>query len=79
MENSNKKREKSEEEKREDIELFKRAISEGLSLKFDEIAEELKDIEMPKPSRHYKLEMNRLLREATGGSFIPYPEVYKQH
>ena len=74
MENSNKKREKSEEEKREDIELFKRAISEGLSLKFDEIVDELKDIKMPEHSRRYKLGMNNLFRDATGGAFIPYPE-----
>ena len=47
MENTNKKAGKSEEEKKENLELFKRAISEGLSLKFDEIAEELKDIKCP--------------------------------
>ena len=75
MGNFNEKRKKSEEKKRECIEHFKRAISEGLSLKFDEIADELKDLKMPEHSRRHKLEINRLFREATGGAFIPYPEV----
>ena len=57
-----------------DRELFKLAISEAVSSKFDKIIEEAKDIELPEPSKRHRLEMNRILREATDGSFIPYPE-----
>ena len=74
MENSNKKPEISEEKRKENLELFKRAINEALSLKFDEIVAEAEG-ELPEPSRRHKLEMNRILREATNGSFIPFPEV----
>ena len=34
-------------------ELFRRAISEGLSAKIDKILEEYKDIELPPPSKRY--------------------------
>ena len=74
MENSNKKPEISEEKRKENLELFKRAINEALSLKFDEIVAEA-ECKLPEPSRRHKLEMNRILREATNGAFIPYPEV----
>ncbi len=65
---------KNNQDRNENLELFKRAINEALSLKFDEIVAEAEG-ELPEPSRRHKLEMNRILREATNGSFIPYPEV----
>ena len=66
-------------EKKKNLELFKRAISEGLSLKIEELDEEMKDINVPEPSREHKLEMNRMLREASGGSFVPFPEADEQN
>ena len=37
--------------------------------------EELKDIEVPPPSKRYKIRINRLFRERVGGTYLPYPEV----
>ena len=37
--------------------------------------EEIRDIEIPPPSKRHKIRMNRLFRERVGGSFIPFPEV----
>ena len=65
--------------KNENLKFFKRAIEEGLSLKFDEIAEKVKETELPEPSIEHKINMNRILREASGGSFTPYPEADEQH
>ena len=36
--------------------------------------EEIKDIEVPPPSKRHKKQMNRLFRERVGGSFLPFPE-----
>ena len=58
-----------------DRKLLERAISEGLHLKLQRIDKELEAIELPEPSERHKIEMNRLLRECTGGSFVPYPEI----
>ena len=56
------------------IELFKRLFAEALDKKFRELDEELKNVELPPPSRRHKVAMNRLFREQVGGSFIPYPD-----
>ena len=48
----------------QDRELFKRAISEALDLKMQEIDEEIKSVELPTLSRDYKARMSRLLRES---------------
>ena len=56
-------------------ELLERAISEGLHQKLQKIDKELEAIKLPEPSERHKIEMNRLLRECTGGSFVPYPEI----
>ena len=37
--------------------------------------EEIKDIEIPPPSKRHKIRMNRLFRERVGGTFLPFPEV----
>ena len=37
--------------------------------------EEIKDIEIPPPSKRHKIRMNRLFRERVGGSVLPFPEV----
>ena len=58
----------------ESLELFKRALSEALTAKISKIEKEIKDMEMPAPSKRHKIEMNRLFRELVGGSFIPFPE-----
>ena len=58
----------------ENRELFKRALTEALESKIDNIAEETKDAEIS-PSRRYRIRMNRLFRELVGGSFLPFPEV----
>ncbi len=50
----------------ENLELFKRALTEGLEAKFRKFEEETKDMEMPKLSRRHKTRMNRLLREHIG-------------
>lgn len=55
-------------------ELFKRAILESMDSKIRIIEEEIKDIELPPPSRRHKQLMNRLFREHVGGSFLPFPE-----
>jgi len=36
--------------------------------------EELRNIEVPPPSKWLKIQMNRLFRERVGGSFLPFPE-----
>ena len=36
--------------------------------------EELKNIEVPPPSKWLKRQMNRLFRERVGSSFLPFPE-----
>ena len=66
---------KNNQDRNENLELFKQALSEAISNKFDKMAKEAEDIELPEPSRRHKLEMNRILREATDGAFIPYPEI----
>ena len=55
-------------------ELFKRAILESMDSKIRIIEEEIKDIELPPPSRRHKQLMNRLFREHLGGSFLPFSE-----
>ncbi len=55
-------------------ELFKRALSEAENSKIRKIEEEIKDMEIPPPSKRYKIRMNRLFRERVGGSFLPFPE-----
>ncbi len=37
--------------------------------------EEIRDIEVPPPSKRHKIRMNRVFRERVGGSFLPFPEV----
>ena len=59
----------------ENLELFKRALSEALNSKICEIEEEIKDVELPPPSKRYKIRMNRLFRERACGPFLPFPEV----
>ena len=58
----------------ENLELFKRAISEAMTAKNQKLDEEIKDMEMPPLSKRHKIRMNRLFRERTGGAFIPFPE-----
>ena len=60
--------------KDQERELFKRAISEALDLKIQEIDEEIKNVELPPLSKDYKARMNSLFRESTGGSHLPFPE-----
>ncbi len=43
-------------------ELFKRALSDGLSEKIDKALQECKDTELPPPSKRHKIRMNRLFR-----------------
>ncbi len=64
-----------ENEVNENLELFKRALSEGLEAKFRKTEEETEDMEMPPLSRRHKIRMNRLFRERVGGKFLPFPEV----
>ena len=78
MKDSNKNPQKSEEERKEICELFKRALDEAVSSKFDQIIEKSKDIKLPEPSERHKLGMNRILREATDGEFVPYPDADDQ-
>ena len=57
-------------------ELFKRALSDAMDLKMQEIDEKIKNVELPKLSKDYKIRMNRLFSECTGGSFLPFLEEY---
>ena len=58
----------------ENIELFKQALCEGLSRKFDRVAEAVDPSEIQPPSKRHKREMNRIFREIVGCSRVPYPE-----
>ena len=62
------------EKQNEELELFKRAIKEGLELKISKIEEEIKSDEPVPVSREHKIKMNRIFRECVGGSFLPFPE-----
>ena len=55
--------------------LFERALSEAWDSELRQIEEDTKNIEIPPPSKRYKVRMNRLFRERVGGSFLPFPEV----
>ena len=58
----------------QNIELFKQATAEGLSMKIDSIITEIPEEDLPPPSKRHKIKMNRLFRERVGGSFLPFPE-----
>ena len=58
----------------ENRELFKRALSDAADFEIRKIEEEIKDMEIPPPSKRHKIRMNRLFRERVGGSFLPFPE-----
>ena len=61
------------ENRKEEIELFKQAINEGLARKFEkEIVECQEPIVV---SNNHKQWMNRFFREVVGSSFVPYPEM----
>ena len=51
-------------EKDQDRELFKRAISEALDLKIQEIDEEIKNVELPPQSKRHKTIMKRIINGA---------------
>ena len=51
--------------KDEKCELFKRAISEAMDLKMQEIDEEIKNVELPPQSQDHKTQVNRLFCEST--------------
>ena len=55
--------------------LFKRALLDAVDSEIREIEEEMKDMEIPPPSKRHKIRMNRLFRERVGGTFLPFPEV----
>ena len=59
----------------DNLELFKRLLTDVVDEQFRELYEQSKDVELPPPSRRHQLEMNRLFREEVGGSFIPFPDV----
>ena len=56
-------------------ELFIRALSDAGESKIKRMDEEIKDMEMPPMSKRHKIRMNRIIRERTGGAFLPFPEV----
>ena len=58
----------------ENRELFKRALFDAMDSEIRELKEEIKDMEIPPPSKRHKIRMNRLFRERVGGSFLPFPE-----
>ena len=58
----------------ENRELFKRALFDAMDSEIHEIEEEIKDMEIPPPSKRHKIRMNRLFRERVGGSFLSFPE-----
>ncbi len=59
----------------DNLELFKRLLTDVVDEQFRELYEQSKDVELPPPSRRHQLEMNRLFREEFGGSFILFPDV----
>ena len=59
---------------KENLKLFKRALSEALEAKIRKTEEKVEDMEIPPPSKRQKIRMNRLFRERVGGSFLPFPE-----
>ena len=64
---------------KENLKLFKRALSEAIEAKIRKTEEETKDMETPLTSKRHKIRMNRLFRERVGGTFIPFPEVDNFH
>lgn len=58
----------------ENRELFKRALFDAIDMNIHEIEEQTEDVEIPLPSRRYKIQMNRLFCERVGGFFLPFPE-----
>ena len=58
----------------ENLELFKRALSEAMDSKILGIEEEIKDVELPPQSKRHKIRMNRLFRERVSDTFLPFPE-----
>ena len=58
----------------ENLELFRRALSDAAEMEIRKTEEEIKDIEVPPPSKRHKIRMNRVFRERVGGSFLPFPE-----
>ena len=64
-----------EETSNENMELFKRALSEAVNSKISKIEAEIDDTDVPLPSKRHKIRMNRFFRERVGGSFLPFPEV----
>ena len=50
--------------KDQDRELFKRAISEALDLKIQEIDEKIKNVELPPPSNRHKIITSRVIKSA---------------
>ena len=58
----------------ESRELFMRSLSEVVDAEISKTEEEIKDMEIPQPSKRHKIRMNRLFRERVGGTFLPFPE-----
>ena len=58
----------------ENRELFMRALSEVVDAEISKIEEEIKNMEIPQPSKRHKIRMNRLFRERVSGTFLPFPE-----
>lgn len=63
-----------EDMSKENRELFARALSDAAESEIKRMDEEIKDMEIPPPSKRHKIRMNRIFRERTGGSFLPFPE-----
>ena len=54
--------------------FFKKALSEVITAKINEIDEKTENKESPSSSKRHKIRMNRIFRERIGGSFLPFPE-----
>lgn len=58
----------------EKLELFKRAISEAMDLKIQEIDEQIRGVELPSLSKEYKAQIEPQLCEHNHGSVHSFPE-----
>ena len=78
MRHHNQKNNQDVEDTEEDFmsdEVFDRLLYEALKMHIENIKVESSDIEIPTPSKRYKIGMNRVFRERVGGDFLPFPEM----
>ena len=57
----------------EDLELFKRALSEGLAQRIEKEEQKMEELQITFSKRH-EIRMNVIFYEQFGDAFIPFPD-----